>query len=116
MGVPILLATFDNQVPIDVKSNIPVKVQKIEWQWRNDSGWVKYGTGQEFEDTSQIVIEGRFQSFIKGKTNSLFTMSFTRLNDKKTQNYIVDLKKDSLFQKNELTNYTRKIRRLVDGK
>ena len=47
--VPILIATFNNQIPIKIEPD-DIKPETIPtinylWEWRDDDGWKKFGFG-----------------------------------------------------------------------
>jgi len=113
--VPILVATFNDQVPLPI--DCPSKSQKpssIKWEWENDDGWTYYGKGQPVGNNALFAIEDSYQRFKAGTGASSLSLSFVRLNDNITANYIIDFIQKK--QMNSATKYNRKIRRLVDDK
>lgn len=104
--VPILIATFGTQTPLDLGAT---QNNNVKWEWMDDSEWVEYGRGQSFQDTSQIILEESYQKYCRGTGLPSITLAFTRLNDRNVNNYRIDFSK--LQQINSCTNYIRKIRR-----
>jgi len=76
----------------------------------SDSGWTDYGTGQTNLTSSQDAIEEMHQKYQKGINLSSFTLTFTRLDNKQTDNYKIDF--ESMSQINMRTRYIRKIQRV----
>ena len=110
--VPILLATYDNQIPIDIncsnQGSSPIPIGS-KWEWLDDDTWRSYGERQTFTTDLQSVLENHYQAYQQGKGFESLTLSFTRLNDGRIQNYIIDF--SSMKQKNAKTGFTRQIRR-----
>jgi len=121
--VPILIATFNQQAPLNITCNQTNQNQNqnqtspllmgIQWEWHNDSGWVCYGSGQSIGSSALVAIEHSYTQFKQGSAAASLTLSFTRLNDKGTDNYLIDFTKRN--QINTRTGYARQIRRVVNG-
>ena len=110
--VPILIATFNNQVPLKIEPDKIIRYQ-IKWEWKDDSGWIPYGTGQQTSKSSiQNAIEEMYQKYQTGISISVFTLTFIRLNNHKTDVYKIDF--SLMKQTNMRTNYERKIQRVVN--
>lgn len=116
--VPILVATFNNQVPLrlepdNVQNPIPNpinnNVRLPVWQWKNDSSWEVYGVGQDNDLDVQPIIESQYQGYLSGRSVLMFTLTFKRLNDRRTDTYGFDF--STMTQKNMRTGYTRQIQR-----
>ena len=115
--VPILVATFNNQVPLklepdNVQNPIPnpnPNVPAPVWQWQGDPQWETYGTGQQNGSNVQKTIEDMYQRQLGGRHLSMFTLTFVRLNDGRSDSYYIDF--STMTQKNMRTGFTRQIRR-----
>jgi len=108
--VPILIATFNNQVPLPIElGNINPNINLPVWNWKNESGWVAYGVGQTSMTNCQISIEEMYQKHLAGSSTDNFTLTLIRLNNRKTEIYHVDFR--NMRQINIRTNFNRKIER-----
>ena len=70
--VPILIATFNNLIPLEID---PHNVTYL-WKFKDDSGFKPIGTGQSNESTVQFTFEKIYQNFRIGISQSKFTYSF----------------------------------------
>ena len=44
--VPILIATYNNQIPLKIEYDLnQAQILKINWEWMNYD-WISYGSGQ----------------------------------------------------------------------
>jgi len=109
--VPILIATFNQQTPIAITCNnvSHQRTDVITWEWKADNQWEAYGVGQDFPENLQISIEDSFQKYKTHVGASTVALSLKRLNDKNTENYLIDFK--SKNQTNSKTKFVREIRR-----
>jgi len=112
--VPILIATFNDRIPVDLNNNnnAPPRIE-YEWQWEEDivgpEKFLKMGIGQPIETDLQITFEEKYQIFLKDSSKNEFTITIKRLNDKRTVPYKYNLK--TMIQTNTETQWTRRLRR-----
>ena len=111
--VPILIATFNTQVPLKIESDaltntIPIK--RPVWEWLNQD-WTAYGFGLPTMSSTQITIEELYQKYMQRVSTQTFTLTFIRLDNNNTDTYEIDF--DKMKQKNMRTNYVRDIRRTM---
>ena len=108
--VPILVATFNNQIPWELSPKFVNYSPQFNWEWLDESGWVLYGEGQPIEKQTQVIIESMYQKFQKEQIYDKFVLSLVRLNNKATDAYEIDLLK--MRQTNKRTSFSRNIRRV----
>jgi len=122
--VPILIATFNNQVPINFECKNRSSQKKEEnkinysWEWKDDDGWKAYGLDRNGAVTDNCIqsaktIENGYKSYQKGSAVSTMGLNFVRLKDGATQNYLIDF--ENRNQTNQSTKFQREIRRLVNN-
>ena len=104
--VPILIATFDHQIPLKIE---PEPKPTNLWKWKDDDGFKPFGIGQLNMPLVQFTVEKMYQKFQNGISSLKFTYTFIRLNNKKTDIYKIDF--SNMKQTNIRTGYTRDISR-----
>ena len=83
--VPILIATYNNQIPLKIEPDgFADVIHDYVWEWKGQLRWEEYGCGQINKNQIQSTIEEMYQKYCHDKSKAVFTMTFIRRTDKNT--------------------------------